>query len=662
MTTSTEHAVNHRFLSDADCTATIDALVDAHGEDVRETAERGVHQCAVSWQADDGDAAAFTAFCLEHLAANPDDREKLLNRLETAVEQIRGHLYEMRRNLRRWSDLVGDQLPKTDALLATFDPAPDLVEQFYAQKLAFVALLNFRKSTLEEMLDQGADWDTDRWAEARITGTFGPRIPKEVSNLARELHFKSSHWVSNFHVPVGTMVDATGRRWFEADRALLAHWLIREEMKAGYNDPEGINKQRALAWVMARQIDGTIPRAIMDRTSTDDWDPAANTIGGNPAGELVGLDRYDHWMNNVRVARAIDAHHPDHPTAIDRKFGLEREIGEAQVEQLLVDLLAHPVRAELSGMLRDRLGRDLESHDIYFEDLFESRDADELNATVRSHFADEQEFQDKLPEVLRGLGFAPEDADFLGTRVRVEIARGSGHAMRPYLGEYDAWLRTNRLKDQLGWDGFDTAMHELGHNLEQLCSTFFVPRVSLRGVPNTACTEAFAFLYQSLGKRVLGIEDSAEAQRLDHEETISATLMACQIAGPSLVELRTWRWIYETGDAVDPAGIRDAQLRNAQEVWAEFFQAHFGNDPYNILAAYQHQVAHPLYLPDYALGRMIGHQIRAYMRGRDLAEETKRINSIGSLTPDAWMRKAVGGPLSVEPLVRDAAEAIASLR
>ncbi|MCH2162135.1 MAG: hypothetical protein MK085_09710, partial [Phycisphaerales bacterium] len=205
MTTSTETPVNHRILGETECSATIDALVNAHGEDVRETVECGVRQCAVAWQAEDGDAAAFTEFCLEHLATNPDDRVKLLDRLETAIEQIRGHLYEMRRNLRRWSDLVGEQLPKTDALLATFDPAPDLIEQFYAQKLAFVALLNFRKSTLDQMLDEGNDWDTDRWAEARITGTFGPRIPKSVSDLARELHFKSSHWVSNFHVPVGAL-------------------------------------------------------------------------------------------------------------------------------------------------------------------------------------------------------------------------------------------------------------------------------------------------------------------------------------------------------------------------------------------------------------------------------------------------------------------------
>jgi hypothetical protein len=651
-------------LSPAEQEAAVAAILErcepSRRESLRPAAARGVRQCAAAWRSEDGDAAAFAAFCADHFAKDPDDRRRLLDRLEAALEQVTGHLYEMKRNLRRWSDLDGDSLPKTDALLATFDPAPDFAEQCYAQRLAFVALLNFEKPTLAEMLAHGGGWDADRWAEARIAAAFAPRIPKAVADLARETGFRAHEWVSNFHVPVGGLVDATGRRWFEEDRALLAHWLIREEIKAGYNDPDGLAKQRALAAVLGRTIDGSVPRAVMERRGAA-WEPIANTLDGAPAGELVGPVRYERWLDQVRVARALDAHHPEHPTAIDRKFGLDREIPEETVEQLLVQLLAAPVRAELAAAVSKRLSRPLESHDIYFDDLFETRDASEMNAAVRRLFPDERAFQDRLPEVLRGLGFSDEDAAFLGRRVRVEIARGSGHAMRPRLREYGAWLRTNRLRDELGWDGFDTAMHELGHNLEQLCSTFFVPRPALQGVPNTACTEAFAFLYQSLAKRVLGIEEPAQAERAHHEETIASMLMACQIAGPSLVELRTWRSIYAAGDGLDAAGIRELVLGHSREVWREFFEPHFGSDPHHLLGAYQHMVAHPLYLADYALGRTIGHQIRSAMRGRDLAAETKRICAIGSLTPDAWMRAAVGSPLSAEPLIRDAAEALRAI-
>ena len=46
---------------------------------------------------------------------------------------------------------------------------------------------------------------------------------------------------------------------------------------------------------------------------------------------------------------------------------------------------------------------------------------------------------------------------------------------------------------------------------------------------------------------------------------------------------------------------------------------------------------------------------------RDLAVETKRITSLGSLTPDLWMKKAVGSPVSPAPLAKDAAEGLKRL-
>ncbi|MGA0872107.1 MAG: hypothetical protein ACO3SJ_04455, partial [Phycisphaerales bacterium] len=345
-------ATSVAFIDPATASATVEAIVAAHGEPCRARAERGVGQCAKVWRESDGDASAFRTFCMEHFAASDDDRRRLLERLEIALEQVGGHLYEMRRNLRRWSDLVGESMPKLDAMLATFDPAPDFAEQCYAQKLAFVTLLNLEKPTLDRMLAEGHAWDADRWAEARVAMSFSPRIPKEVADLARRLSFEANDFVAHFHVPVGRMVDANGRRWFEADRALLAHWLVREEIKAGYNDPEGLHKQRALAWVLGRSIDGTIPKAVMERRGEQDWDPQANTIGGGDPGELVDLVRYERWMDQFRVARAKDPHHPDHPTAIDRKFGLDREIPEETVERLLVDLLDAPVRGELAALLR----------------------------------------------------------------------------------------------------------------------------------------------------------------------------------------------------------------------------------------------------------------------------------------------------------------------
>jgi hypothetical protein len=641
-------------------------LVDKHGPAERDRMRAGIARVAERWAERDGGHDAFVRFCTNSFVPLRD-QPLLLARIESALEQVGGHLYEMRRSLRRWSDLRLDPseapLQFVDDMLATFDPAPDISEESYRQKLAFLTLLNCSRPTLDEMLRDGPQWSIDAWAEARLGQHFGPRIPKEVNDLAREVSHKANAWVARFHIPVGSLRDERGNGHFEPNRALLAHWLVREEIKAGYNDPDrdrGLRKQRALAWVMARHIDGSIPAAVMAGGDIPAWDVATNRVGGSAAGEPIGLVRYEHWLAQRDLAFTIDRHHPEHPTAILRKCELEREIPEREVERLLTDLLASPVRRRLAAFLRQRLGRPLEPFDIYVDEFADARPAEEMNALVRRIAGSAEELERRLPDLLRGLGFGESEADFLGTRIRVEIAKGSGHAMRPQLPEYGAWLRTSALDREIGWDGFDTAMHELGHTLEQLISTHFVARPALRGVPNTACTEAFAFLYQSLGKRVLGAASDEDEARGFDIDTVQTLASACQIAGPALLELRVWNWIYRN-PAASADALRAEVLAIADQLWQEFYAVDFGPDPYRILAAYQHMIAHPLYLPDYPIGHIISHQVRSHMRGKDLAAETRRICSIGSVTPDLWMRRAVGSGLDVGPLVRDAGSALERL-
>jgi hypothetical protein len=50
------------------------------------------------------------------------------------------------------------------------------------------------------------------------------------------------------------------------------------------------------------------------------------------------------------------------------------------------------------------------------------------------------------------------------------------------------------------------------------------------------------------------------------------------------------------------------------------------------------------------------------MRGKDLAAETKRICSIGRLTPDLWMNQAVGSSISASQLIDDAVAGLDLLR
>ena len=103
----------------------------------------GVNRVAKRWQETDGDDSAFKTFCEKNFVSTEEELSKLLTRFESAMGSIGGHLYEIRRHLRRWTDLRGDEMPAFDNTMAMFDPCPDLSDQFYKQKVAFIALLAF---------------------------------------------------------------------------------------------------------------------------------------------------------------------------------------------------------------------------------------------------------------------------------------------------------------------------------------------------------------------------------------------------------------------------------------------------------------------------------------------------------------------------------------
>src|SRR5207302_1628977 len=122
-----------------DTAALVTALVQKHGEPSRARAERGVKQVAAYWRAEDGDAAALRGFVEESFVADPQQLEALLQRFSAASEQIGGHMLEIGRALRSWSDLeLGPQMD-VDQLFASLDVSAHLSEDLFSSKLAFVA-------------------------------------------------------------------------------------------------------------------------------------------------------------------------------------------------------------------------------------------------------------------------------------------------------------------------------------------------------------------------------------------------------------------------------------------------------------------------------------------------------------------------------------------
>jgi len=307
--------------------------------------------------------------------------------------------------------------------------------------------------------------------------------------------------------------------------------------------------------------------------------------------------------------------------------------------------------------VQKRLGRPLEAFDIYYNDLMPGEPAEELDAAVSERFPSFDAFQEQMPDVLRELGFDTETAAFLAARIQVDPARGSGHASPSGLFEYPALLRTNRVGNRINWAGLDCTMHELGHTVEQVFTLHRTPRVGLKGLPHTSISEAFAFTFQAKARDVVGL---TLPPGLEHVDMLKEFLGAVEIAGPALVDLLAWQWMYETRD-FSAGDLRDFTVATADEVWAEYFQPHFGRDENHLMGAYQHMVGIMLYLPNYVVGHVIAHQIRKHLEGKSLAEEVERMCSQGDTSVPLWMQHAVGSDVDENAMIEDVRAALPGL-
>ncbi|MDD5629811.1 MAG: hypothetical protein PHU21_12145, partial [Elusimicrobia bacterium] len=340
---------------------------------------------------------------------------------------------------------------------------------------------------------------------------------------------------------------------------------------------------------------------------------------------------------------------------------LEREMTEPEVEALLKGLLEAPAGRKVAGLVKKRLGRKLLPFDIWYEGFKPPKGLplDRLDALIKKKYPTAEAFRRDIPDILAKLGFAPDTARFLAEHIVVDAARGAGHAAGPDMRKEVSHLRTRVGEDGMDYQGFNTAMHELGHCVEQTFSMQKIDHYLLNGVPNSAFTEGFAFVFQTRDLDVLGLRkpDEKAAALKDLDDFWSAR----EIAGVALVEMRTWRWMYGHPEAT-PAQLREAMVGIARDVWNQYYAPAFGVKDSPVLAIYAHMFYYSLYIPNYFLGHLIAFQVEDYFKTHSLGAEMERMCRIGSVTPAEWMRQAVGAPVSYAPMVQAAEKAAAAVR
>ncbi|HNR27713.1 MAG TPA: hypothetical protein PKY83_03420 [Bacteroidales bacterium] len=637
---------------------TLARLGEANPEGLLPAAETGIRQTAGLWRTSDGDETDFMNFCLENYCTDEVAREALYDKLSNAFENLFGTSNQLSVELKKPVHLEGGTLLPVDYILGNYDPSAHMMEDLFANKVAFICTLNFPNYTLAEKDSLGREWDRKQWAYARMGDLFTHRTPAGLNQEMSQALGNADNYIASYNIVMGNLLTEDGRRLFPEGMVLLSHWNLRDEIKSNYaNVPDALEKQQMIHKVMEHIVCQTIPKCVINNPEYD-WKPYSNTVykDGEPVeAEPESDDRYEHLLATFRVEKKMDPYHLNMPTAIIRNFEGSMEIQAAEIENLFINLISSEQVKKVAAFIRQRLGRELEPYDIWY-DGFKSRTSfpeDELTALTRRKYPNAEAFRSDMPRMLQALGFTTDKAASLASRIVVEPARGSGHAW----GAVGRWepsrLRTRISPLGMDYKGYNIAVHEFGHNVEQTLSLYNVDHFMLSGVPNTAFTEAMAFVFQKRDLQLLGYPP----QQMDDNTVLDIFWGCYEIMGVALVDMYVWQWMYENPEATAGA-LKEAVLEKARLVWNQYYEPVLGHHDSPLLAVYSHMISSPMYLPNYPFGHIIEFQLEEYFNGKmkeegkTLAQAITGMYTQGRLVPGLWMEQAVGSRVSTEPLLR----------
>ncbi|MDR2466857.1 MAG: hypothetical protein LBD35_05635 [Prevotellaceae bacterium] len=614
---------------------------------------RGVELTAGFWIPSDGSPEEFKTFCLDNY--NPQNRKLLLERFSKNLEAVYGCFMRIGAVVQFPLHVGNDPLLPADKTFAAWSPGAHLNDDWFGNKLAMILHLNFPYYSPEERNAGGLAWNDEENAAVNLGLYFASRVPGSLQQAASEIATRAELYVSDYNIYMHNVVDENGRRYFPEDMRLISHWGLRDELKSSYADKTdaGLAKQKLVFDLMLRIINQDIPREFVNAKGND-YCPTNNKFfrdGKEAAFERENDERYARLLEVFRAEKSFDEFSPLYPDAIRRAFDQGLEMTFDEVEKIFTTVLSAPANKRIGQYIARRLGRPLLPYDIWY-DGFKTRSSvseAELTAKTERRFPNAEALERKLPEILQFLGYSKERAGEICSRVAVDAARGSGHAMGAGMRGDISRLRVRVPETGLNYNGFNIAMHEFGHNVEQTVSLYDVKDYLNSGIPNTAFTEALAFIFQKRDLDVLGVvENNPDKQKFTDLDIYWG---AVEIMGVALVDMYAWKWMYANPEAT-PAELRGAVVAIAKDVWNKYYAPVFGIDNSPILAIYSHMISYPLYLAAYPLGHLIEFQLEQHLAGKDFARETDRIYSIGHRSPEVWMTKATGSKLSPEAFVR----------
>ena len=662
-TTNPKQDSQYSFIREDVLKQTINNLISEHPDCSPERIEKGVRHTALLWWTKDGSKDDFAAFCKNNFASDDNLRNNLFLKISKHTETLYGHFNWMSLKLQEPVHLKFGELLPIDEMFNSYSPGAHLQNDLFDNKIAFIITLNFPYYSLSEKETLGKNWSRKEWAYARVGDLFTSRVPTELIQNYAKINSDADIYISQYNIHAGKLVNENGIRLFPEDMVLLSHWNLRDEIKANYPlDVAGLEKQKLIYRVMKHIIEQTIPESVINNPNQI-WSPYLNIVSENDQPVEVKPEpdtRYRKMLDNFRALKAMDDYH-SLDTYIKRNFEGDMEIAQPEVEELFIKFLKSDVLKSIGELISHRLGRELEPFDIWY-DGFKTRSTineDFLSEKTRNLYPDAPALEKDLANMLVKLGFTPQRAKEICDNIVVDPARGSGHAWGAATKGMKSHLRTRIPDNGLDYKGYNIAIHEFGHNVEQTISLYNMDYYAMASVPNTAFTEALAFIFQKRDLQLLGIKDNNPQN--ETLRTLDLLWSSYEIMGVSLLDMRVWKWLYENPEA-NETQLKETVIRLAKEIWNDYYAPVFGKTDEPILAVYSHMISYPLYLSAYAFGNIIEFQIEEHLKSNNFAETVDRIYRLGKLTPNHWMQQSIGSGLDIEPMLNAGREAVSAIK
>lgn len=625
-----------------------------------ETSVSGVVQAADFWTKEDGTEQEFKDFCIQNALKTEAERETAFAKISGYLEVILGHYNKISLDLKRTLHQSGTgDINPVDLMFGSFEPSNSFVDDMFRSKIAFYVLLNFPFRDLAYKTKHGEEMSRLEWAYTRLGDMFTARVPAAVNAKVSEIMTGADAYISEYNIFMGNLVDNSFKTYFPKDMKLISHWNLRDELKSQYANPNGLHNQRMIYDVMKHIIAQDIPSQVINHDGIQ-WNPETNKIfknGKEISATPEPLTRYNWLLRYFNAQQEVDKYQPFYPTYIKRSFDQQMELSQPEVERMFIDFVSSPIVRRVGKLVEKRLGRKLEPFDIWYNGFTRGGGVSEaeLDKMTRAKYPNTEAYKKDIPNMLVKLGFSAEKASQIASRIDVDPSRGAGHAWGAEMRTENAHLRTRIADNGMDYKGYNIAVHEMGHCVEQTLSLYDIDYYLLHGVPSNAFTEAWAFVFQNRDLQLLGVGKSDPMK--EQLDVLGTVWDVYEIMGVSLVDQGVWKWLYANPKATKEQ-LRDAVVKIAKDVWNKYYADVFGVKDQTLLAIYSHMIDTPLYLSAYPIGHIAQFQYESQFKDGKIGDVMTRICTQGRLIPQLWMKKAVGAPLTPAPLLKAATEAL----